>query len=178
MHPSRIMVNIGCMNEGTPKRPKNPWPTKDAMIQVYEKNLWGEGESDFYSGSGSHHPDLVDPYVDVMASFLRSFDEPLVVCDMGCGDFNVGKELVEFAEKYVAVDIVPELIERNRETFKADNLEFLCLDIARDDWPAGDCVLLRQVLQHLSNGEIQRIVNKLYDFTYLILTEHVPDGDF
>ena len=37
------------------KRNKQPWPTKAAMTQVYEKYLWGGGgEHDFYSGEGSH----------------------------------------------------------------------------------------------------------------------------
>jgi len=52
------------------------------------------------------------------------------------------------------------------------------LDIAVDDLPSGDCALLRQVLQHLSNAEIQSIVSKLTDFKYVILTEHLPEGDF
>ena len=31
------------------------------------------------------------------------------MCDLGCGDFNVGKELVKHAKRYVAVDIVADL---------------------------------------------------------------------
>jgi len=160
------------------KKIKKPWPTKDAMEQVYEMNLWGGHKSDFYSGVGSHHPEIVNPYIDVLTSFLTSFKSPLTVCDLGCGDFNVGKELVKHTKKYVAVDIVNNLIKHNKEKFKEENLEFHCLDIAVDDLPSGDCALLRQVLQHLSNGEIQRIVNKLTDFKYVILTEHLPEGDF
>jgi SAM-dependent methyltransferase len=111
-------------------------------------------------------------------SFLTSFKRPLVVCDLGCGDFNIGKELVKHTENYIAVDVVTDLIAHNKEKFKEYNLEFQCLDIAVDDLPAGDCALLRQVLQHLSNTEVQRIVKKLTDFKYVILTEHVPEGDF
>ena len=157
---------------------KKSWPTKDAMAQIYENNLWGKSESGFYSGIGSHHPELVNPYIQAVRSFLTSFDTPLVVCDLGCGDFNVGKELVHYTKKYIAADIVPELIERNRESFTAENLEFRCLDIASDELPSGDCVILRQVLQHLSNREVQRVVNKLADYKYVILTEHLPEGDF
>lgn len=97
---------------------------------------------------------------------------------MGCGDFNVGKALVKHTEKYIAVDIVPELITYNKEHFKADHLEFQCLDIATDEWPDADCVLLRQVLQHLSNTEVKRIVAKLSNYNYIILTEHLPNGEF
>lgn len=160
------------------KRIKNPWPTKDAMEQVYIMKLWGRNESDFYSGSGSHDPELVNRYIEVLKSFLTSFKSPLTVCDLGCGDFNVGKELVKHTKKYVAVDIVAKLIERNKGKFKQENLEFCCLDIAADDLPSGDCVILRQVLQHLSNAEVQNITRKLLNFKYVILTEHLPEGDF
>lgn len=164
--------------ENGTKRIKKPWPTKEAMEQIYAMKLWGGNKPDFYSGKGSHDPKLVNPYITALISFLTSFETPLVICDLGCGDFNIGKELVKYTEKYVAVDIVADLIVHNKEKFKEENLEFHCLDIARDDLPSGDCALLRQVLQHLSNTEIQSIVRKLTDFKYVILTEHVPDGDF
>ena len=157
---------------------KKPWPTQDAMAQIYENNLWGEGQSGYYSGIGSHHPDLVDPYVDAVSSFLSSFDPPLEVCDLGCGDFNVGKELVKYSKRFIAVDIVEDLIEHNRKAFKGENVEFRCLDIANDELPKGDCVLLRQVLQHLSNYEIKQVVDKLSAYKYVILTEHLPEGEF
>lgn len=157
---------------------KTPWPTKAVMEQIYEQNLWGGDTSDFYSGDGSHLPEIVVPYLDVVTSFLRSFENPITVCDLGCGDFNVGKELVQHTKKYVAIDIVKDLIERNKETFKDDRLEFHCLDLATDKLPLGDCALIRQVLQHLSNAEVQRILDKLKDYKYLIVTEHIPTGEF
>ncbi|GAA3588071.1 class I SAM-dependent methyltransferase [Flavivirga amylovorans] len=164
--------------ENGTKRIKKPWPTKDAMEQVYAMKLWGGNTSDFYSGAGSHHPEILNPYINVLTSFLTSFKSPLVVCDLGCGDFNVGKELVKYTKKYIAVDIVAGLIERNKEKFKEAHLEFHCLDIAVDDLPSGDCAILRQVLQHVSNAEVQNVVRKLTGFKYVILTEHLPNRDF
>ncbi|WP_298539690.1 class I SAM-dependent methyltransferase [uncultured Aquimarina sp.] len=160
------------------KRTKKPWPTKDVMEQIYEKNLWGSNNSDFYSGVGSHLPEIVDPYLDVLRTFFESLKKPITVCDLGCGDFNVGKELVKHTKKYIAVDIVSDLISYNKEKFTEENLEFHCLDISTDTLPSGDCALLRQVLQHLSNTEVQQVLNKLTDFRYIILTEHVPEGEF
>ncbi|MEO0900613.1 MAG: class I SAM-dependent methyltransferase [Bacteroidota bacterium] len=144
------------------------------MEQIYEAKLWGDNGGDFYSGEGSHVPELVKPYVAVIQSFLRSFENPLTVIDMGCGDFNVGMQLVDCSKKYIAVDIVGDLIEFNRNKFQHPNLEFYCLDIVNDHLPAADCVILRQVLQHLSNSEIKSIVAKLYDYQYIVLTEHLP----
>ncbi|SDL71906.1 Methyltransferase domain-containing protein [Salinimicrobium catena] len=148
------------------------------MAQIYEKNLWGGNKSEFYSGLGSHHPETVDPYLEAVSAFLNGLETPPVLCDLGCGDFNVGKELVKFSKKYIAVDIVPELIARNQKEFMADDLEFRALDIAKEELPSGDCAILRQVFQHLSNPEIKSVVEKLYDFKYVILTEHLPEGDF
>lgn len=157
---------------------KKAWPTRNAMEQVYEMKLWGDNNSEFYSGDGSHHPEIVNPYITAVTAFLISFESPLVVCDLGCGDFNIGQELVKHTEKYIAVDIVRDLIANNKEKFKADNLEFHCLDIATDVLPKADCVIVRQVLQHLSNAEIQRVVEKLTNFDYVILTEHIPNREF
>ena len=157
---------------------KQPWPTKDAMDQVYKLKLWGSNSSEFYSGEGSHLPEIINQYITIVTSFLKSFETPLIVCDLGCGDFNIGKELVKHTKKYIAIDIVNDLIDYNKEKFKAENLEFQCLDIAKDDIRIGDCAIIRQVLQHLSNTEIKTILNKLSDFKYVILTEHLPAGYF
>lgn len=163
--------------DGT-KKIKTPWPTKAAMEQVYDMNLWGSNNSKFYSGEGSHNPEIINPYIEVVTTFLKSFKTPITVCDLGCGDFNIGKQLIAYTKVYTAVDIVADLIAYNKETFKANHLKFLCLDIAKEDLPLGDCIILRQVLQHLSNTEVETIVNKLTRFKYVVLTEHLPKGDF
>lgn len=157
---------------------KQPWPTKAAMTQIYEQHLWGGKSFDFYSGEGSHNSEIVIPYIEVVTSFLESHENNLIVCDLGCGDFNVGKHLTNHTKTYIAVDIVEALIQRNKTTFKDSELDFQCLDIAKDKLPIADCVILRQVLQHLSNAEIQSVVNKLKGYKYIILTEHIPNGNF
>ncbi|OZV67266.1 SAM-dependent methyltransferase [Winogradskyella aurantia] len=148
------------------------------MNQIYDKHLWGGIEFDFYSGEGSHNLKITSPYIDAVRDFLKSQNNSLTVCDLGCGDFNIGKHFVEYTYKYTGIDIVESLIERNKAIFKADNLEFHCLDISKDKLPKADCVILRQVLQHLSNPEIKNVVNKLTNYKYIILTEHLPLGDF
>ena len=166
------------MSENLKKGIKKPWPTKNAMQQVYAKQLWGAGGTDFYSGEGSHLLHITQPYVDSIHTFLSSFETPPIVCDLGCGDFNIGQQLVKYTTRYVGIDIVPELIAYNQATFKNDKISFQCVDIAKDELPAADCALVRQVLQHLSNTEIQTILNKLLNYKYVIITEHVPQGDF
>lgn len=160
------------------RKTKKAWPTKDVMTQIYEMNLWGGATFDFYSGIGSHDPKIINPYLDALITFLKSHKASLVICDLGCGDFNIGKHLTKYSKKYIAVDIVENLIHRNKNLYKEDHLEFHCLDIAKDQLPSGDCIILRQVLQHLSNTEIQEVIKKIAVYKYIILTEHIPLGHF
>jgi hypothetical protein len=157
---------------------KKPWPTKDVMNQIYDMHLWGGKEFDFYSGIGSHDSKIINPYLDGIINFFKSHHSLLVVCDLGCGDFNIGKHLTSYCKKYIGVDIVESLIERNKTLYQEDNLEFHCLDISKDILPFGDCIILRQVLQHLSNKEIQEVLSRIAVYKYIILTEHIPSESF
>lgn len=152
--------------------------TQEVMEAIYTNKTWGGRKHDFYSGQGSHLDKIVNPYVKKITQFLETFEPKLTVCDLGCGDFNVGSRLVAHSDGYIGVDIVPQLIERNKQRFQDAGLEFQCLNIVTDTLPEADCVLVRQVLQHLSNDEIARVVPKLEKFKYVIVTEHLPKGDF
>jgi SAM-dependent methyltransferase len=160
------------------KRTKKPWPIKDVMNQIYAMHLWGGAQFDFYSGTGSYNPKIVNPYLKAVIAFFEFHNNSLVICDLGCGDFNIGKHLVKYSKKYIAIDIVENLITRNKKLYKDDNLEFHCLDIAKESLPAADCLILRQVLQHLSNKDVENIIEKIATYKYIILTEHIPLGDF
>lgn len=156
------------------KKSKVRWPTKAVMQQIYEKSMWGGADFDFYSGDGSHNLTFVNPYVEAVTNFLKGFEAPITVCDLGCGDFNVGHQLVNFTKAYIAVDIVHDLIERNKLLYKDENLTFKTLDICKDTLPHADCAIVRQVMQHLSNTEIQKFIVKLKNYKYVIVTEHLP----
>lgn len=159
---------------------KHPWPTKAVMTQIYELGLWGKSENGdkYYSGEGSHHPNIVGPYLNFIQSFLKQFNEKLSLTDLGCGDFNIGKNILPYVSFYHAIDIVDDLIKYNEQKFKFKNLQFSCIDILKDEIPKTNCLIIKQVLQHLNNQEISLICSKLYNFKYIILTEHLPNNDF
>lgn len=157
---------------------KKRWPTKAVMRQIYEEGFWGGKELDFYSGDGSHKPEIVDPYVTVLKKFFQTFEHPISVCDLGCGDFNVGRQLLDYTQKYIAIDIVDTLITRNKRLFLLKNLHFQCLDIAKDTLPKANVAIVRQVLQHLSNAEILEIIPRLKQYQFILITEHLPLAAF
>jgi hypothetical protein len=59
-------------------------------------------------------------------------------------------------------------------------VEFLVVDLVKDEIPTGDVLILRQVLQHLSNDDVPKFTQSIpRGFSYLLLTEHLPsESDF
>lgn len=145
------------------------------FAEIYRRGLWGsDAGSLYYSGVGSHKPVIVDPYIEAVRSFASTHLPGADAVDLGCGDFNVGSKLCDIFRQTIACDIVSELLDHNKERFKTLPVKFVKLDIVRDKLPDGRVAFLRQVLQHLSNDSIIRIIDKLYAYQYIIVTEHVP----
>jgi hypothetical protein len=151
---------------------------EDIFSAVYHHGMWGGGRSNFYSGHGSHRSATVAPYIDVVSTFLESLPEKPSVVDLGCGDFSVGSQLRGLCDRYIACDVVPDLIERNRKLYKDYDVDFRHLDVAREDLPRGEVAFLREVLQHLDNRSIKTVVDRLTRYRYVVVTELVPAQAF
>lgn len=76
--------------------------------------------------------------------------------------------------KYTGIDIVKPLIDKNNDLFGDEQINFECLNIIDDDLPDAELCLIRQVLQHLSNEQILKILQKIKKYKYVIITEHYP----
>jgi len=145
---------------------------QEVFSKIYTEGEWG---ANYSSGTGSSSPMIVDPYVSAISGYLRSLGSGnITIVDLGCGDFRVGRNFVELCASYQAVDVVPELIERHRLGNFGPHVIFHCLDIIEDELPAGDVCFVRQVFQHLSNAQIQKILPKLSDYSIVFVTEHYP----
>jgi len=146
---------------------------------IYKNKFWGfDIDKKFYSGDGSHNPEIINPYIKVVKKFLTKLSNPVIV-DLGCGDFNIGSQILYLAKKYYGIDIVENLINFNKTNFKNENLIFLKLDITNDVLPEADVCLIRQVLQHLSNEDIFSFIKNMNGkYKFLIVTEHLPRGNF
>lgn len=155
---------------------------KEIFAQIYKSALWGgEKGGDFNSGPGSHDPSVVTPYAKAVLAYFGEQAAQLTFADLGCGDFNVGSQLFKHTRSYLGCDIFDGIIEQNKSRYHAPNLSFRILDLAADVLPEADVLLVRQVLQHLSNEDIHRFVSNLRRNStakYLVVTEHVPGGYF
>ena len=152
--------------------------TKDVFNKIYQESAWGVSHEDgqrFFSGPGSHDENIVGAYVGAVSKFLQGFDQKPNVVDLGCGDFNIGSKLRPHCQGYIACDIVDALIDFNKRKFQALGVDFRVLDMTAEPLPKGDVVFIRQVLQHLSNKQILRVIPKIQEnFKFLVLTEHLP----
>ena len=84
--------------------------TEQIFSKIYKDGSWDKKALNFNSGPGSHNEKLVLPYVKFVSSFL--IDKKLKsIIDLGCGDFNVGKDIYKYVHKYYAYDIVPDFPE-------------------------------------------------------------------
>jgi hypothetical protein len=154
--------------------------TQQIFTKIYEENAWGKSsneEEKFFSGNGSRQVEIVSAYIAAVREFLASLGSKPNVADLGCGDFHVGSNIREFCDGYIACDIVPSLIEFNKQRFRHLNVDFRVLDLTTQELPKADVVFIRQVLQHLSNALIANAIPKIQSsYKFLVLTEHLPSA--
>ena len=149
------------------------------FTDIYDRGLWGRDSNiPYYSGVGSHQSAIVEPYLAAVRSFVGGIEGDCDAVDLGCGDFSVGSALCDMFRSYTACDIVEGIIDYNRVHFASLAVSFVSVDVVNDPLPRGNIAFIRQVLQHLSNRDIVSIVKKLYDYQYVIVTEHLPSGQF
>src|SRR4051794_28041329 len=149
----------------------NRSPT-EIFSEIYRNNMWGGRPGELYSGLGSDD-EISAEFVQVVRGCIETHDIRSVV-DLGCGDFRVGAQLLRPGLSFIGVDVVPALVESHQRTFARDGVSFQVADIIDDELPEGELYLLRQILQHLSNNQIGRVLAKLNDKPHVVIAEHHP----
>jgi hypothetical protein len=145
-----------------------------AFNEVYRKGMWQQGRS--LSGVGSEGI-LAERYIAFVRDYIKEHRVETIV-DAGCGDFNVGSRLCRDVTKCTALDVSPFIIDANQKRYgDISNVSFHVADLLTTTVPAADLVLIRQVLQHLTNEQIERILNNLDSSTCrsVLITEAVTD---
>jgi Methyltransferase domain len=175
--PGRLLSAYRNYNRARAHRRAQAMTAREVFTDIYQNNRWGGEPGTFCSGSGSVSTAIVTPYVACIKRYLASLGaNHLTVVDLGCGDFSVGRQLADDCDRYVGVDIVESLVRHNEATFGTDRVSFQCLDIIEDNLPPGDICFVRQVMQHLSNEQILRILPKLDRYRWTFITEHQPSA--
>lgn len=148
---------------------------RDVFAEIYDRNLWGGAHGTYSSGTGSAG-EAIGPYATLVRALIAGEGITKVV-DLGCGDFAVGARILSPGIAYVGCDLHPPLIARNRALFGAANIAFRVADIVTDPLPEGDLCIIRQVFQHLPNGDIARVLAKTRPYRLVLVTDEQIAGD-
>jgi SAM-dependent methyltransferase len=146
-----------------------------AFDRIYERRIWSTN-SDELSGGGSYGR-AADIYVDIVATFIRDHDIQSIL-DIGCGDFNVGARIAPQVSSYYAFDVSAKIIDINKHRFGAmSNVEFRQANACVDPLVKTDLVTVRQVLQHLTNAQIEMILMNIERTQprFVLITEHLAE---
>lgn len=146
---------------------------QEVFSSIYKENVWGGEKGTFYSGSGTANPKTAE-YIKMMTGFINSHNIRSVA-EIGCGDFSIMRQVLQQVDvQYTGMDVVPDLIAHHLEKNANAKTQFLVKDAISEPLPKADLLIIRQVLQHLKNNQISQILQKLDNFKYAIITEHLP----
>jgi glycosyltransferase involved in cell wall biosynthesis len=129
---------------------------------INSEQLWGHG-----SGPGSSPTDTTE-YKAFVERFIEA-NSVRSITDFGCGDWQFPHLINWWQGEYLGLDVVPEIVDRNRRRFAVPNVRFEELT-AIQDIPGGDLLISKEVLEHLPNQTIidyLAVIRKKYRFAIL-----------
>ena len=147
---------------------QSPSATEQIFRKIYRENTATGDES--VSGPGSCLAQTTE--LRRALPLLLQGVEARSLLDAPCGDFNWMKHVELGIEQYIGVDIVNELVSKNRRNFSDCGRQFIKADIIQDDLPNADVIMCRDCLVHLSFREIQLALQnfKRSGATYVLTT--------
>jgi SAM-dependent methyltransferase len=138
--------------------------------EIYHTNAWQDPESVSGRGSTLAKTGVIMSHLPVLLQELNA----KTLLDAACGDLNWMRYVQLCSVKYIGIDVVPDLISRNRQLYEDQQRTFAVLDITRDRLPNADIILCRDCLIHLS---FRRTAAAIANFkkttaTHLLCTTH------
>jgi SAM-dependent methyltransferase len=130
--------------------------TKDTFTEIFRSNAWNGTDS--VSGAGSTAAQTTR-IVAELPRLLRDLNIRSLL-DIPCGDFFWMRQVDLTGIQYTGADIVPELIERNRQ-YETRNVRFQIMDLLTSSLPKVDLVLSRDCFIHLSHTDVFRALANL-----------------
>jgi hypothetical protein len=136
---------------------------------IYKAGLWRLDIS--LSGAGSDRK-VAAPYVQYVLDTVAKNDISSVL-DIGHGDWEMWPPHSFEGIDYTGVDVAGGLSEQVAARYATPSRKFRSLDAVQDPLPQADLVLLKEVLQHLSNDEIEAVLRKLTRYRMVIICSDI-----
>jgi hypothetical protein len=123
---------------------------KKVFRKIYKNNLWRGNES--VSGPGSDISQ-VENVISGLTSIIETYKINTLL-DIPCGDFHWMKHVNLDNINYIGGDIVEEIVIENISKYKKRNIEFINIDLIKDDLPEADLLLVRDCLVHFPYNKV------------------------
>jgi hypothetical protein len=138
--------------------------------EIYATNAWKHGSGE---GSLAEH---TRGYVDFLERFLQERGITSVV-EMGCGDWQFSKNVRWGATRYQGFDVVRSVIAANQAQHAREGVSFQLYSGDPAELPAAELLIVKDVLQHLSDRAVTAFLPHLSRYRYALLTNCVnPRG--
>ena len=172
----RLRRRLWLLRDGVRHKLRGRAHRADVFTRIYRDNAWGDPES--RSGMGSTLA-ATERLRQELPQFLQRYGCRTLM-DAPCGDFAWMKELTGELEQYVGVDIVPDVIERNKVAYANERVSFLCADITSDPLPRADVILCRDCFIHLPLETIRKGIGNFRrsGARHLLLTNYTKASPF
>jgi hypothetical protein len=145
---------------------------EEVFAQIYASGVWTvvEENSESRSGPGSNLAQTTALRAEL--PLLLAELEVTSILDAPCGDFFWMSKADLGVDTYIGADILPSVVEHNRQRFARSDREFRVLDLTTDRLPRVDLVFSRDCLVHLSDDDIHRALKNIRGsgITYLATT--------
>lgn len=125
---------------------------KEVFTDIYARRVWGEG-----SGGGSDY-ERAKPYCDFVTKYIADRIDIFTVFDLGCGDRRVANMIDVGGAVYIGRDAAQGW------------------DALTDPLPVADLVLCKEVLQHLSNDQVELLLTRTDHYPRRLFTSYVGEG--
>ena len=142
---------------------------KEVFQEIYDHNFWASNET--CSGGGSELKNTQN-VIKELPKLLFNYNIDSIL-DCACGDLNWIKTIDLPIHLYIGLDIVPEIIEKNKRS-GMKNASFYVSDFVSDPLPCVDLILCKDVFIHLCNSDILKAIEnfKKSGAKYLLVTNN------
>ncbi len=131
---------------------------QSVFTHIYNTQAWPGKES--HSGPGSTLKETAAIRKRIPA-LLREFNIKTLL-DAPCGDFNWMQHVdLSYLDRYIGLDIVSDLIQKNKQNYENETHLFMCANIVADPLPQVDIILCRDCLVHLKFQDILKTLQNM-----------------
>ena len=143
---------------------ENTIQRKGHFEYIYNYNIWG-GDETTRNGPGSSRKQTQTVKKTLSMIFDLFPSKKIILSDIGCGDLAWMKDFVlqneKSIEKYIGYEIASNIVEYDKKMLTSSIFEIINADCVNNVPKYSDVILCRQVLGHLYNSDIKKLVSNV-----------------